>query len=209
MVHPLQKFIAHAREKGMDHATIRMLLLSSGWKEREIAEALTSQSLDIPVPVPPDVGGARDAFFHLLSFSSLYACVISLVILYFTYINRLFPDPAVTRFLSEDNDFASIRWSIACLVIAFPLFGFMHQRILQDISITPEKANSGIHRWLTYLTLFVTALVMMGDGVTLLYSLLQGELTVRFFLKVLVVFLLTALPFTYYFISLRTPTVHQ
>ena len=34
----LESFIAHARSKGMDHQTIRMLLLSSGWKEKDYDE---------------------------------------------------------------------------------------------------------------------------------------------------------------------------
>jgi len=29
----LIRFVDHARDKGMDHATIRHLLLSAGWKE--------------------------------------------------------------------------------------------------------------------------------------------------------------------------------
>jgi hypothetical protein len=44
---PLGAFLDHARSKGMDHATIRMLLLSAGWKEKEIARALTEHSLDM------------------------------------------------------------------------------------------------------------------------------------------------------------------
>jgi hypothetical protein len=88
----LDAFIAHARSKDMDHATIRLLLLAAGWKERDVAQALAAQGLDMPVPVPPDSGGAREAFLHLLAFSSLYTTVISLIVLFFTYINRLFPD---------------------------------------------------------------------------------------------------------------------
>ena len=71
MAQSLGTFIDHARQKGMDHATIRMLLLSAGWKEKEIARALTAQALDIPVPTPPDVGGAREAYLHLVAFAAL------------------------------------------------------------------------------------------------------------------------------------------
>jgi hypothetical protein len=57
---PLATFIDHARGKDMDHATIRMLLLSAGWKERDVAPVLSAQALEHPVPTPPDVGGARE-----------------------------------------------------------------------------------------------------------------------------------------------------
>ena len=40
--HELTEFIAHARKKEMDHATIRMLLVSSGWKEKDVMQALAN-----------------------------------------------------------------------------------------------------------------------------------------------------------------------
>src|SRR5687768_17120052 len=108
----LQDFISHARTKGMDHQTIRMLLLSAGWKEKDIARAMTEESLDMPIPMPQETGGARDAFFHLLTFASFYTTAISLVSLFFTYINRLFPDPALGETYTY-YDLSGIRWSIA------------------------------------------------------------------------------------------------
>jgi hypothetical protein len=91
----LAAFLEHARSKGMDHGTIRMLLLSAGWKEKEVAKALAEHALEMPVPSPPDAGGARDAFLHLLTFAALYASAIAGVSLLFDYINRLLPDPAL------------------------------------------------------------------------------------------------------------------
>jgi len=81
----LLRFIEHARQKGMDHATIFLLLRSSGWKEKEIAEAFAARELTIPIPERAGVGSARDAFFHLLAFTALYAWAISLIFLFFTY----------------------------------------------------------------------------------------------------------------------------
>lgn len=202
MASTLETFIAHARDKGMDHTTIRMLLLSAGWKEKDVAKALSAQSLDMPVPVPPDAGGARDAFFHLLTFACLYAGIISLTILFFTYINRLFPDAAMESYVYDD--LSGVRWSLAVLIITYPLFLFISRKVLREIALHPEKAWTGVRRWLTYLTLFVAAMVLVGDGVTLLYNLLQGELTLRFILKVLVVLILSGSSFTYYFLALRT-----
>src|SRR4051812_22121831 len=122
----LNNFIAHARSKGMDLPSIRMLLLSAGWKEKDVSAALASESLDIPVPLPPDVGSARDAFFHLLSFTALASIVVSLVFLYFDYIDRLFPDPAFPMY---SNDASGDRWEMAVLIVSFPLFLWM-SRIL-------------------------------------------------------------------------------
>ena len=187
----------------MDHSTIRMLLLSSGWKEKEIAQALSAEGLDMPVPTPPDVGGAREAFLHLLSFAALYTMVISLIILFFYYINRAFPDLATDYAYTSDADFSGIRWSMAAVIVAFPLLLWMSRMIHKDIALYPQKAWSGIRRWLTYITLFVAASTLMVDVITLIFSLLNGELSIRFLLKVFVVFALAGLTFTYYFLSLK------
>ena len=199
----LTAFIAHAREKGMDHSTIRTILLSAGWKEKEVAEALTSESLSMPVPVPPDVGGAREAFFHLLSFVALYTTTISLIVLFFQYINRLLPDAAFENVYAYDSSMSLIRWSLAAVIVSYPLLVWMSRLIRKDIAQHPEKAWSGIRRWLTYLTLFVAATTVMVDIITLLFTLLEGEMTLRFLLKTLTIFLLVGSVFAYYFLSLR------
>lgn len=189
----------------MDHATIRMLLLTAGWKEKDIAQAVTSSELDIPVPLPPEAGGARDAFLYLLTFASFYTTVVSVVILFFTYVNHLFPDLAVDPvYLGGDEDSPGIRWSMAAVIVAYPLFLWLSRFLLSEIARAPEKAASGVRRWLTYLTLFLAAIALMGDLITLVYNLLEGELSARFLLKVLIVLVIAGLTFTYYFLSLRS-----
>ena len=46
----LIQFVDHAREKGMDHATIRQLLVSAGWKDKDVAEVFCSRDLELPIP---------------------------------------------------------------------------------------------------------------------------------------------------------------
>ena len=199
----LSDFIEHARKKGMDHATIRILLISAGWKEKDIAEAMTKEALDMAVPMPPDTGGARDAFFHLLNFAALYTWVIASIMLCFTYIERLLPD-ATQMFVDYSNVSSSIRWSLAPVIVAYPLFLWMSRILIREMQLHTEKAASGIRRWLTYLTLFIAAATLMGDLITLVGYLLNGELSIRFILKVIVILLTTGAVFSYYFISLRS-----
>ncbi len=90
----LLHFIEHAQQKGMDQATIFLLLRSTGWKDKEIAEALAARELTLPIPERAGAGSAGDAFLHLLAFTALYAWAISLICLLFTYIELAFPDPA-------------------------------------------------------------------------------------------------------------------
>jgi len=187
----------------MDHATIRMLLTGNGWKEKDIVQALTEQELTMPVPMPPDTGGAREAFLHLLTFGCLYTTVISLIVLFFTYINRLFPDVALEGLSLREGELTGIRWSMAAVIVAFPLLLWFSRSVLRDIARNPQHAASGIRRWLTYLTMLVTASAIVGTLITLVFYLLEGELSVRFLLKVLIILAFAGGTFSYYFKSLR------
>lgn len=202
----LSAFLEHARSKGMDHATIRMLLLSAGWKEKDVAKALADHALELPVPSPPDTGGARDAFLHLTAFAALYASAIAGVGLLFAYVNRLLPDPAFreqARYAAAS--LTGMRWSLAVLLVAFPAFLFLSRFLLREMRREPERAWSGVRRWLTYLTLFVAAVTLAVDFMTLVFFFLEGDVTVRFLLKVLIVGVVAALAFRYYLAAVRMP----
>jgi len=60
-----------------------------------------------------------------------------------------------------------------------------------------------IRKWLVYFTLFVAALVGIGDLISLIFNLLGGELTIRFLLKVLSVFFVSGSIFTYYVLDMK------
>jgi hypothetical protein len=200
----LASFIEHARSKGMDHGTIRMLLISAGWKEKDIVEAMARTTLEVPVPAPPDRGGAREAFMHLLTAAAFYTAVIGVVVLLFHYIDRLLPDPAWHAW-NLAFDLSVIRWSLALVLVAYPVYLWLSRLLLREIEAHPERSGSPTRRWLTYLTLLLAALALGGDVVTLVFRLLEGELGGRFLLKVAVVLVLAGLSFAYHFLSLRMP----
>lgn len=202
MTNALHDFIGHARKKGMDHATIRLLLLSAGWKEKDVAEAMTQETLDMAVPLPPDTGGARDAFFHLLTFAAFFTTAISLMTVAFQYISYFLPDPALEGMYGNEP-FSGMRWSIAAIIVACPIFLLLSRFLVREMRQHPEKSSSAIRRWLTYITLFFAASALMGDFITLVFYLLEGELSLRFLLKVLVVLAVAGSSFVYYFQSLR------
>jgi len=201
----LLRFIEHARQKGMDHATTFLLLRSTGWKEREIAEAFAARELTMPIPERAGVGSARDAFFHLLAFTALYAWAISLIFLFFTYIEFAFPDPARrTPTYALEAALSNIRASLATLIVSYPVFLLVWSFLLREVRMSPEKATSGVRRWLSFLSLFVGAVTILTDVIIVVYYLVEGDLTVRFLLKVLVLFVITGALSVYLALVLRS-----
>ena len=67
----------------------------------------------------------------------------------------------------------------------------------------PERRQSLVRKWLTYLTLVVVAGVLIGDSISLLFNVLGGETTWRFFLKSLVVFLIGGAILGFYLAGLQ------
>lgn len=146
----------------------------------------------------------RDFFLHLLAIVSLYASAVGFLVLSFQFLNILFPDPLQGgNYFYIDDAFGKMRWAIAMLIVLFPVYAFSMRFLRGDMEKNPEKRNSRIRRWLTYFTLFVTALVVIGNFVTLVFWFLDGEITARFLFKVLAVFFVAGSVFGYYFTELR------
>lgn len=191
--------------KGQTRQAIHKVLSAAGWPEDEVKTALTAfAEIDFPIPVPKRKPylSAREAFMYLVMFMTLYISAVSFGTLLFQYINRWLPDPLLGPYY-VDTLSATIRNATASLIITFPVFGYMSWLMERAIKRDPEKRSSKIRKWLTYITLFLAAGVIIGDLITLLNSVLAGELTLRFVLKVLVVFVIAATIFGYYLLDLR------
>ncbi len=143
---------------------------------------------------------AKDVFSHLLAIVTLYMGVISFIALYFQYINVKFPD-ALEFYYTGALDI--IRQSMSVLIIAWPVFILISWMIYKDMKSEPAKNGIAIRKWLLYLTLFITSITIIVDLITLVNYFLNGEITTRFILKVLVILIVAAAVFTYYLWDLR------
>ncbi len=142
----------------------------------------------------------KDVFFHLLATIMLYTSVYAVITLLFSCINILFPD-ALSFYYAGELD--TIRLSTAILIVGFPVYMVMMMLIHRDIAAEPAKNDIGARKWLTYLTIFLAAVMIITDLITLLYNFLNGELSMRFLLKVIVVLVIGAVVFGYYLWDIR------
>lgn len=146
----------------------------------------------------------RDVFLYLLSIITMVTITVSFGILLFQYINIQYPDILSEGYYwSQSSMFDSIRNSMAILIVVFPVFVWVSWFLRRDLNNNPEKKELRIRRWLLYLTLFAASLVIIGDLVALLMNFLNGELTARFGLKILTIFLIAGSVFAHYFSELR------
>lgn len=143
----------------------------------------------------------RDVFLHLLSVGTLYVSAVSLIALLFQYVNRFLPDPLSYEYGIGD----ALRRSIATIIIVFPVYVLTAWYFHKEEASQPERREIKIRKWLVHLTLFVSAITVIVDLVTLVYKFLGGELSPRFALKVLAVLVVAAGVFWYYLWDLKRP----
>ena len=141
-----------------------------------------------------------DFFVFIGAMAALYASAVSLINLLFEIINALFPDPLSFNY---DNFSSGMRWSIASLIIVFPIYIFLSRFINKDLAANFLKKNLGVRKWLTYLTLFVAGVAIITDLILLINTFLGGEITARFAFKVLAVLIVAGTVFAYYLYDLK------
>ena len=176
------------------------LLRGRGWPEEDVYRALADHfeaRNNLLVPVYKRSGSAKDAFLYLLSFSTLATWTIGFGSVLFTLIDRWFNDP-----LSPRNYYAGSYYqmagSLACIIVAFPVYLLTMRYITRELRKHPEKLESGVRKWLTYIALLVAALIVVGDLITFLTYFLRGELTARFVAKVFTTLVIAGGVFWYY-----------
>lgn len=196
-------FVREALGQGIPRAEVEVALTGAGWPPEQVADALRSFAdveFPVPVPTPRPYLSAREAFLYLVLFMSLYTVAYHLASLSFDIIDRRLPDAAEPA-MHYWRD--SMRFSVAALVVAFPVFVGLSLTIGRGMRRDPTKRASRVRKWLTYLTLFVAAVTLMCDVITLVYKVLGGEATTRFVLKVIVVGVIAGVVFGYYLWDLR------
>ena len=201
----LEFFVRDALAKGQSRDAIAAALAAAGWpaeQSRSALDAYATVHFPVPVPKPRPYLSAREAFLYLVLFTTLYIFAWHLGSLIFDLLNEAFPDPADSDY-RFDRIGESIRWSTASVLIAFPVFAFMARHLSRELARSPVKRLSAVRRWLTYLTLFLAAAVLIGDMITLVYNVLGGETTIRFLLKVLVAAVIAGSIFGFYLRDLR------
>lgn len=204
MSHPLLPFLDAARAKGAQDAFLVQLLKEAGWPESQIYRAfLERYAAETGVAIPPPIGSraesAKDAFLYILSFIALGGWAIALGSMLFVFINRAFPDLLYGDYYSDET----VTFQMATIIITLPLYLFITYALEKDLTERPEKTVSPVRNWLSSLVLLATAGTLIGDLITFLYWLLEGDTPLGFLLKVLVVFVIAGGIFLNYYRAFR------
>src|SRR6266481_3456946 len=202
----IQEFLDAAKRQGASDESLVALLRGRGWPEDDVYRALADHfenQSGVLVPAYKRSGSAKDAFLYLLSFAMLATWTIGLGSVMFTLIDRWIRDPLSPANNYYAGGYYQIADSLACIIVAFPIYLLTMRYILREVRLHPEKLESPVRKWLSYIALLIAAGVVVGDLITFLTYFLRGELTARFAAKVAAVLVIAGGVFWYYIGSLQ------
>lgn len=145
---------------------------------------------------------ALDIFVYLGIGISLVTSVTNLLQILFAAVDRKFVD-ILNPVLYADMSQSDVRFAIASLVVMFPIYIGLSWYTSRDITKFLYKQDIPVRKIMVYCTLFIAILTLIGTLVSLIYTYLGGELSVRFALKAGSVFVVALTLFGYYYYSLR------
>jgi len=140
---------------------------------------------------------AKHFVLQLGSLISLYLSLAFFLVLTFSLVNLLFPD-TLDGVWQIESAASSIRLGFAMVLVFFPTYLVLTRIVNQNRRASKDNNYLGLTKWLIYLSLLVGGLVLLGDLVAVIMGFLEGELTSRFLLKALAVFVVTGAAFFYY-----------
>lgn len=142
----------------------------------------------------------KSFFISLGVLVTLVASVASFLNLIFDTLEKKFPDAlnATYQYGYSSYNFESVRSALATLIIVFPIFlllSYFFNRLAKD---GLGRIDLAIRKWMIYLILFLAAVIVVVDLVTLVRYFVAGEITLRFILKVVTVLFVALVAGSYY-----------
>lgn len=145
---------------------------------------------------------ARDFALQLGALGALYLSLAFLVVLLFGVINLQFPD-AIDSYWRIQSAESSIRLGIAMTVVFFPTYLVLTRFVNCYRREESAWTYLSLTKWLIYLSLLVGGGILLGDLVAIIMAFLEGEITIRFVLKALVVLVVAGTAFSYYLLDAK------
>ncbi len=141
---------------------------------------------------------AQFVFYYLLSLISLGAMAIGTGIIVFEVLDKVFINVSNSYFSMQ-----ALKTAFSTLLISTPIYYICSHLLSKNIKKGDLSLESSLRKWLIYLILLVTSVVMLVWLVSILNSFLNGEMTIKFILKALTALIISAMIFSYYLYNIR------
>lgn len=192
----LIEFVQQALAAGRSREDISAAMKDAGWSDGEMQAALDAfaqTEFSPPVPRPRNVVSARDFFVYSVTFAMLGVMAVNLVLLLHLLIETFWDAE-----LSNTYQHRRARNFMAAVIVATPIYLWLTVRERRKLAREPGQYRSAIRKWTTYIALFAAAIVFLVNAIVTVAGFLNGDLTVVFSLKLLVVAVVSGGIFWFY-----------
>ncbi len=144
-------------------------------------------------------------FLSLGVLVSLIATVTSFLNLVFQTLDKKFPDAlnSVYQYGYNTYSFEAARAALATLIIVFPAYLIISHFWRKVVKNGLSHIDEVIRKWMLYLILFMSSIVVIVDLVTLVRYFVSGEITDRFIYKVVITLIIAVFVGWYYICELQ------
>ena len=147
-------------------------------------------------------------FLYIIYFIALYVWATSFGNILHEIVNRYIHDPleveeALRAFWGFWGRDYLIKWSLAAMIVFYPVFAVVHILIQRFMISRPEIVNIRARKILIYITLVGTFLISCYQLVKFVYSYLDGTITLKTFVHFGVTLAIASLIFIYYFLQIK------
>lgn len=206
----LADYVRDALLKGMKRPRIRSALATAGWTESEIEAALAVWMVQDDgagvVPRPIRSSAARDGFFYALLFVVFAMVAGNALTLLLGQIDYWLPDPDAQL---RGYGLSALRWSMAALIVFVPVFWLLNRTDARANAADPARKHGAMRRWLSAIAMLVAVITLLGDALYLIYTWLDGQMTLRFLAKSAIVAVIALVVLGYFRDGHRLPLLFR
>ncbi len=147
-----------------------------------------------------------DAFEHILMFISLYVLATSIALTLYFFVDKWLPAVTSDYYRSynwENSRLDLLRGYLAALIVSLPLFVFFFLHVTKRTIQNSNMRNIKSRKILIYITLVVAFIIMLFNIISTVYNFLRGNITLNFFLHLVVTLSVTGIIFVYYLFQVK------
>ncbi len=210
-------YVAELVKNGANKTRVKDQLMAVGWSEDQVDLVYSKALIQNGIPVPSKIKSSAnittsisgkksstvEVALNLFSFILLGIIAIATGTLFYQIINKYFPDTLITNYYQGQISTETIHYAIATLIIGFPIYYISMRLWFRGFQKDEGKRETKLTKWLTYLVLLIASITVVGDLITAVFTFLQGEISVRFFLKALTILAIAGAIFGFYFLERR------
>ena len=208
----LKNYIITSRKDNLTDDQIEANLVAAGWSHSLVKQTLDQLKSPSNIPHPPSIAPVSnmwDSFEHILLFITLYILAISMTMMFHVIIDHYYPAPKLDDIGYYYGTFVGyftrsfISYYLAGLIVTYPIFSVLFLQVTKRTINNPGLRQLRARKILTYLTLVVTFLILIGQLINLVIKFIDGNTSLNFFLHLFATVTISGAMFSYYYLQVK------